>query len=85
MPRQNKNQQWTIDTITGETTLTKSGLCLTAGWPFLQATAFVTPSGEKSVVVMNEAPLETLLVFVDKRDGYMYSSVPAKSIQTYVY
>lgn len=82
---QAKNQRWKFDHKTGEVRPVGSDLCLTAGWPFLQGVAFLTPSGDKVAIVMNEANAMTPLVIHDKKQGYMYSVVPPKSIQTYVY
>lgn len=79
-----ETQKWRLHD-NGEITLATSDLCLTAGWPFLQGVAFLTPSDDKVVIVMNEANAMTPLVVNDKKLGYMYSVVPPKSIQTYVY
>lgn len=61
--------------------------CMTAGWPFLNAVAFVDPAdhGRTSVVVMNEADEPTAIVLSDRYHGDIWFGIPERSIQTIVY
>ena len=78
---------WNIDAQFGEASSTFFGdqVCMTTGWPFLQMGAFVTPrSNKKTVVLLNEATLSANFVLQDQDNVLMTSSIPARSIQTFV-
>mmetsp|Transcript_14995 Transcript_14995/g.30216 ORF Transcript_14995/g.30216 Transcript_14995/m.30216 type:complete len:117 (-) Transcript_14995:509-859(-) len=85
--------EWFFDEETGEISsdylLADGGeVCLTTGWPFLQAGAFSTPAGEeeKSVIILNEAAEAANFVLKDpKGKPIMSSSIPAHSIQTVLF
>lgn len=85
--------EWFFDEVTGEITsdyFVEDGgeVCLTTGWPFLQAGAFETPAGKEanSVVILNEAAEAANFVLKDaKGKPIMSSSIPAHSIQTVLF
>lgn len=56
--------------------------CLTAGWPYLNAVAFVTPKQQTVVTVMNEYPTDTYILLKDLQKGSMWTALNGKSIQT---
>jgi hypothetical protein len=61
---QSVNQQWVYRPGTGEIQSARPDRmdhCVTAGWPYLSATGYLTPSNQVAVVVMNEAPVDTYL------------------------
>ena len=78
-------QQFTVDTDSGEIKSVPTGYCLTAGWPFLYATAFQDPSKQTVVIIVNEAPVDTSLILSDERFGMLSSGINALSVQTVVY
>jgi glucosylceramidase len=75
------------------TTPRVGGLCLTAGWPFLNAVAFQTKVDKYSlvsetvIVMMNEASVATsVLVFDKAKDGKpMGLSIDARAMSTILY
>jgi hypothetical protein len=79
-------QQWAFDAETGELTSPATGLCMTAGWPYLSSIAFVTPDTKKTVLVlMNEAPADTYVDISDSVRGKMRTAITAHSIETVIY
>jgi len=78
-------QLWTVFPATGEVKSAATEYCVTAGWPFLYAAAFVTPEENTAVVVVNEAPVDATLSVEDSRFGSFQSGINAHSIQTLVY
>jgi glucosylceramidase len=60
-------------------------LCVTAGWPFLTAAAFVNTKQETVLVVMNEASIDTEIVLSDVVKGDAWFGINARSIQTVIY
>lgn len=65
-------------------------LCLTAGWPFLSAVAFVTPTNSVVAVVMNEAATDisvNVRIAGAEQGGGAFSGTVARarSIQTLVF
>ena len=89
----NATAEWFFCKETGEITsdyFQEEGgeVCLTTGWPFLQAGAFQTPNAqeEKAVVILNEASSAANFVLKDaKGRAIMSSSIPAHSIQTVLF
>ena len=79
---------WSIDSEFGEASSTFLGdeVCMTTGWPFLQMGAFVTPGNnmQKTVVLLNEASDSANFALKDGNKLVVTSSIPARSIQTYV-
>lgn len=64
----------------------ENGLCVTAGWPFLNAVAAQTPQNRTVVVITNEAPVATKFVVYDEnRDEEMALFIDASATQTVVY
>jgi glucosylceramidase len=59
--------------------------CLTAGWPFLSATAALNPDGSKAIVVMNEAPRSCAFTVSDSDRGTISMGIAGRSIQTITY
>ena len=59
------------------------GRCATAGWPFLQATAFARPDGATAVVVVNEADAAATFE-LDVDGSALLATAPAHSVQTWV-
>jgi hypothetical protein len=68
-------------------------LCLTAGWPFLTASSYITPEHKTVLVVMNEADTDTHIILSDTQRnemmgpglGDLWFGISARSIQTLVY
>lgn len=60
----------------------KHPFCLTAGWPYLNSVAFLTPNQQTVVTVMNEYPTDTYVLLKDKKKGSMWTALNGKSIQT---
>jgi len=79
------SQVWMMDEAAGEIKSNVTGLCLTAGWPFLTGAAFVDTSQQTVLVVMNEAPVDSPFVIDDPVHGLFSSGINARSIQTIVY
>ena len=81
--------KWTFDAASGEIS-SKSynvggDVCLTTGWPFLQAGAFDTsPAGSanKTIVVHNEAGEAVNYILRNGGKIVMSASIPSHSIQT---
>ncbi len=72
--------------IGGELKHSSTGHCLTAGWPFFSSVAFSTPEGETVVVVLNEADEDVPFLVIFGRSNVQFdTSIPLKSIQTYVF
>lgn len=63
----------------------KNPKCVTAGWPFLTGAAFMTRNDKIVIVVMNEAPVSTLLTISDESRGNVWTGIPDHSIQTIFY
>jgi len=81
-----QHQQFTLDISTGEVKSLVESMCMTAGWPFLTGTAFVSPEKKKTVViVMNEAALDTQLSLTDTDKGSFTFGINSRSIQTLTY
>lgn len=60
--------------------------CVTAGWPFLNGVAFVTPDNRTTVVIMNEASQATRIIFQDtSKKELMAMAIDAKAILTLIY
>jgi hypothetical protein len=59
--------------------------CLTAGWPFLSATAALNPDGSKAIVVMNESPRSGAFTVSDPDRGTLSLGIAGRSIQTITY
>ena len=86
------HQLFALSSSTGEITAPNVDptLCLTAGWPFLNAVAFKIPPTEKdkplttSVVVMNEAAIDSPLVIANK-GKYLGLSIAARAMQTLLF
>lgn len=78
-------QLWTFDESHGELTSGANGMCVTAGWPYLSSSAFLTPEGRTVVVVMNEAPVDSFVDISDSVSGSMRTAINAHSIQTIIY
>lgn len=90
------HQLFALDVNTGEITAPKVDrkLCLTAGWPFLNAVAFTyggeqllqTAQRKTSLVVMNEASVPaTFAVYDQGKDQYLGLLISERAIQTVVY
>mmetsp|Transcript_12085 Transcript_12085/g.33429 ORF Transcript_12085/g.33429 Transcript_12085/m.33429 type:complete len:863 (+) Transcript_12085:200-2788(+) len=81
-----ESAKWSIDAESGEASSTYLGdeICMTTGWPFLQMGAFVTPGNNKTVVLLNEANDAANFVLQDEDNIVLTSSIPPRSIQTYV-
>ena len=79
---------WKFDSNTGEISSNIFGddVCVTSGWPFLQVGAFVGPSGDKTVIVLNEASEPANYVL---RNGhgevFMTNSIQSHSIQSIIF
>jgi len=58
--------------------------CVTVGWPFVQAVAGVTPTGDTVTVVTNEASSEVRLTLRAEDGSSLVSAIPPLSLQTYV-
>lgn len=71
-----------IDEVSG-TPLESEAVCMTTGWPFLQMGAFAAPSGNKTVVVLNEANDPANYALVDNGQLIMTGSIPARSVQSF--
>jgi hypothetical protein len=80
-------QRFVVDPKTGEVKAeVGDDLCLTAGWPFLSGIAVTDGVDSTSIVVMNEAPVDTEVVLHDAvRDQFALLGINARSIQTIVY
>jgi len=78
-------QTWAFDSQTGVIHARTTGLCLTAGWPFLYGSAFLDHKKKTVVVVTNEAPVDTAFVLSDSRHGTFSSGINARSIQTLLF
>ncbi len=61
-------------------------ICVTTGWPFLQAGGFIDSEGKnKTMVILNEASDPANFVLRgDEGQVLMTSSIPGHSIQTVV-
>ena len=88
--------KWLFEKVTGEITSDhfsdeddKGGeVCMTTGWPFLQAGAFETPDAKKgkTIIVLNEANEPANFVIKDaKGKDLMASSIASHSIQTVMF
>ena|ERR1711998_470203 len=89
MNKCNKNkstQQW-IYTDNNELITNTFGydLCITSGWPFLNAVSFEDPNGKIVSVITNEAPTSTVISFIDSEIGHFEVNMPSNSIQTITY
>jgi hypothetical protein len=73
------------DVISATAGKNEGNLCLTAGWPFLTATAFSTPDGNTAVIVMNESPQTSFFSLIDQQSGTLVSGINGRSIQTIIY
>lgn len=82
------SQTFKVNALTGEIQPRAVNLCMTAGWPFLNAVAFKTEKEETVVVVTNEASVSTPIVLADKslsNRGYLGFVIDARSMETLVY
>jgi glucosylceramidase len=59
-------------------------VCMTTGWPFLQMSAFDTPS-DKTVVVLNEGGESANFILRDDTTVIMSAHIPPHAIQTISY
>jgi Glycosyl hydrolase family 30 beta sandwich domain len=69
----------------GEVKSDVDGLCVTAGWPMLTGSAFVTPAGKKVVLIMNEAVMDSDIILQDNNLGNVKFGINGNSMQTMVY
>jgi glucosylceramidase len=61
-------------------------ICITAGWPFLNAVSFHTEKEKHVTIIMNEAPVSTTVTLMDiEKESSLQVPVPARSIHTIVY
>ena len=79
--------EWVFDTSTGEiySTIFGDDVCLTTGWPFLQAGAFdtsATGNTGKAAVILNESGEAANYVFKNKESTLLTASIPPRSVQT---
>ena len=58
--------------------------CLTTGWPFLQAGAFLGRDGEDVIIVLNEAEDGVLVKLVGGLQGEMMMEVEPHAVKTLV-
>lgn len=83
------NQQWAYHTDTGEIKSHRKdskNSCVTAGWPYLSATGYVTPSNQIAMVIMNEAPVDTYVTLRDtSTHRTMVLALHSHSIETVVF
>lgn len=91
------SQLFRVDSSTGEISIGNGNadnrLCLTAGWPFLNAVAFTTPKDDTVVVVMNESPTATVLSLTDTQQGegdqrgkaMLTFAIRSRAVQTVIY
>ena len=83
---ENKASLWKFNDETGELVSSyfadAGDVCMTTGWPLLQMGAFDTPTGSKTVVILNEAGQSANYVLQDKEAVVMTGSIPGHSIQT---
>jgi hypothetical protein len=87
-----ENQQWAFHTDTGEIRSHRPDSrdsCLTAGWPYLSATGYLTPSNQIAVVLMNEAPVDTYITLRARSSTHghraMVVAIHSHSIETVVF
>ncbi|KAK1937751.1 putative glucosylceramidase 3 [Phytophthora citrophthora] len=80
------HQQWAFDAKDGtmRSQASTSDQCVTAGYPFIQATAFVAPQNRKILVVMNENT-EPVDFQVQVGNAVLNTTVTAGAIRTYVW
>jgi glucosylceramidase len=82
-------QQFDYNQSTGEiTSKTIDDLCLTAGWPFLNAVSFITEDKKDIVtVITNEASIATSIVVFDNAKGgeLLGFAIDGRSIETLIY
>lgn len=69
----------------GELRTALDGRCVTAGWPFFQATAFRTPADETVVVVLNEGDDDVAFTIDEGFGQQLSTSIAAHAIQTYIF
>lgn len=96
LPCEDKSTMWSLSTETGEVSsayFTEGNVCMTTGWPFLQAGVFDTTEvpGERgnkiTMVVLNESEDDAAFVVRanDKKSSpLLKSTIPAHSIQTFL-
>ncbi|CAM9961359.1 unnamed protein product, partial [Phaeothamnion confervicola] len=78
-------QTWDVTEGGGEIRSRVNGNCVTAGWPYLTATAARTPEGRVAVVALNEAGEATDFSVLLPREGKkLAASIPAHTMQTYM-
>jgi glucosylceramidase len=77
-----QHQRWRFED--GEMKPAMSDKCVTAGYPFAQAAAFVTPENKKVMVVLNENT-EPAEFDIDVGDRSVSTSVPGGGIRTFVW
>ncbi len=82
-----EDTRWVIgDDSMGALKHSSTEYCLTAGWPFFSSVAFCTPEGETVIVVLNEADEDVPFRVVSEPLNMQFeTSIPLKSIQTYVF
>ncbi|OWZ23278.1 GH30 glucocerebrosidase/glucosylceramidase precursor [Phytophthora megakarya] len=80
------HQQWTFNAEDGtmRSLVSTTNQCVTTGYPFVQATAFVTPEDRKVLVVLNENT-EPAEFQVQVGDAVLDTSVLPGAIRTYVW
>ncbi|EGZ07453.1 putative GH30 glucocerebrosidase/glucosylceramidase precursor [Phytophthora sojae] len=80
------HQQWTFNAEDGtlRSLASATDQCVTTGYSFVQATAFVTPDNRKVLVVMNENT-ETAEFQVQVGDDVLDTSVLSGAIRTFVW
>jgi glucosylceramidase len=59
-------------------------VCLTTGWPFLQIGAFLSPSGEKIAIILNEAADAANYELLVDGEVKLTNAIPPHAIQTLV-
>eukprot|EP01038_Epipyxis_sp_PR26KG_P015082 gene15082-20294_t len=74
-------------TDNGEIVSNVLGMCVTAGWPFLNSMAVITESKQTVVVIMNEASVSSPIVLQDtsKKGKELSFAIEARAIQTLIY
>lgn len=80
------HQQWTFNSDDGtmRSRASTSDQCLTTGYSFVQAAAFVTPENRKVLVVLNENT-EPADFQVQVGDAVLDTSIPQGAIRTYIW
>ena len=78
------NQQWNLNSQGQLQSPQSVGRCMTAAGPLVRNVAFLTPTDNVVVVVMNES-LEPVSFQLQQGDLVAETQIPARAIQTYIY